>query len=84
VAVTDEQKAFRRGEAKPMSIAKVMEITAGSPHGFEDAIQKGIARASQTIRRMQSAWVNEQSVVVENDRVTEWRVNLKITFVLDD
>lgn len=67
-----------------MSIAKVTEITAASQRGFEDAIQKGITRAAQTIRGMQSAWVNEQSVVIENDRVTEWRVNLKITFVLDD
>lgn len=67
-----------------MSIAKVTEITAASETGFEDAVRKGIARASQTIRGMQSAWVNEQSVVIENDRVTEWRVNLKITFVLDD
>lgn len=67
-----------------MSIAKVTEITAASPRGFEDAIQKGITRAAQTIRGMQSAWVNEQNVVIENDRVTEWRVNLKITFVLDD
>lgn len=67
-----------------MSIAKVTEITAASERGFEDAIQKGIKRASKTIRGMQSAWVNEQNVVIENDRVTEWRVNLKITFVLDD
>lgn len=67
-----------------MSIAKVTEITAASQRGFDDAIQKGITRAAQTIRGMQSAWVNEQNVVIENDRVTEWRVNLKITFVLDD
>ena len=67
-----------------MSIAKVTEITAASQRGFEDAIQKGITRAAKTIRGMQSAWVNEQNVVIENDRVTEWRVNLKITFVLDD
>lgn len=67
-----------------MSIAKVTEITAASSQGFEDAIQKGISRASKTIHGMQSAWVNEQNVVIENDRVAEYRVNLKITFVLDD
>lgn len=67
-----------------MSIAKVTEISAESDQGFEDAIRKGIARASKTIRGMQSAWVNEQHVVIENDRATVWRVNLKITFVLDD
>jgi len=67
-----------------MSIAKVTEISASSEIGFEDAIQRGISRASKTIHGMQSAWVNEQNVVIENDRVKEWRVNLKITFVLDD
>ena len=67
-----------------MSVAKVTEISSGSNQSFEDAIQKGIARAAKTIHGMQAAWVNEQNVVIENDRVTEWRVNLKITFVLDD
>lgn len=67
-----------------MSIAKVTEISASSEIGFEDAIQRGISRASKTIHGMQSAWVNEQNVVIENDRVKEWRVNLKVTFVLDD
>lgn len=67
-----------------MSIAKVTEITSASPQSFEDAIQKGIQRAAKTIRGMHSAWVNEQSVVINDDRVAEWRVNLKITFVLDD
>lgn len=66
-----------------MSIAKVTEITASSDQGFEDAVRQGLARASKTIRGMRQAWVNEQKVVIENDRVTEWRVNLKITFVLD-
>jgi flavin-binding protein dodecin len=67
-----------------MSIAKVTEITAESQKSFEDAIQKGIERASRTIRGMQSAWVKEQQVSIENDRITAWRVDLKITFVLDD
>ncbi|MEJ2518480.1 MAG: dodecin family protein [Methyloceanibacter sp.] len=67
-----------------MSIAKVTEISASSPTGFEDAISKGVQRASKTIHGMRSAWVNEQSVVIDNERVTEWRVNLKVTFVIDD
>lgn len=67
-----------------MSIAKVTEISAGSNQSFEDAVSKGIARASKTIRNIQSAWVNEQNVVVENDRVKEWRVNLRVSFILDD
>ena len=67
-----------------MTIAKVTEITASSKKSFEDAIQLGIARAGKTVRRIQSAWVNEQSVVVKDEKVTEWRVNLRITFLLDD
>lgn len=67
-----------------MSVAKVTEISASSPDGIEDAIRTGIARASRTIEGIQGAWVNEQSVVVENGVVTEYRVNLKVTFVLKD
>lgn len=67
-----------------MSVAKVTEITASSGKSFEDAIQQGISRTAKTVRNIQSAWVNEQNVVVKNDKVTEWRVNLRITFLLDD
>lgn len=67
-----------------MSVAKVTEISAGSSESFEDAITKGIARASKTIRGIQSAWVNEQNVTIENGRVSEWRVNLRVSFILDD
>jgi flavin-binding protein dodecin len=67
-----------------MSIAKVTELSCSSSTSFEDAITKGIQRASKTIHGMRSAWVNEQSVVIDNERVTEWRVNLKVTFVVDD
>jgi dodecin len=74
----------KKGRANIMSIAKVTEISASSPTGFEDAISKGVQRASKTIHGMRSAWVNEQSVVIDNERVTEWRVNLKVTFVIDD
>ena len=67
-----------------MSIVKVVEISASSPASFQDAIEKGIARASRTIQNITGAWVNEQKVIVENGRVTEWRVNMKISFVIDD
>ena len=67
-----------------MSVAKVTEISAGSKKGFEDAIQKGIARAAKTLDKIQSAWVNEQSVTVKDGEVDEYRVNMKITFVLKD
>ncbi len=67
-----------------MAVAKVTEITSGSKQSFEDAIERGIKRADKTLKNITGAWVNEQSVVVKNGKVVEWRVNLKVTFVLDD
>ena len=67
-----------------MSIVKVVEISASSPESFQDAIEKGIARASRTIQNITGAWVNEEKVIVENGRVSEWRVNMKVSFVIDD
>ena len=66
-----------------MSVAKIIEISSESPTGFEDAIAQGIARASKTIHGIKSAWVAEQHVVVENNKVTLYRVDLKVTFVMD-
>ena len=65
-----------------MSVAKVMEITSSSKTSFADAIEQGIARASETLKNITGAWVQEEKVVVTDDRVTEWRVNMKVTFVL--
>lgn len=67
-----------------MSIAKITEISAESTKSFEDALQSGIARASKTIENIKGAWVKEQSVVVENGKITSYRVHLKLTFVLND
>ncbi len=67
-----------------MSIAKVTEITASSKVGFDDAIKVGIARAAKTIDEIRGAWINEQNVVVRDGKVTEYRVNMRITFVLKD
>jgi flavin-binding protein dodecin len=67
-----------------MSVAKVTEITASSKKSFEDAIEQGIARASKTLEGIRSAWVQEQSVVVEKGKVCEYHVNMKVTFVLKD
>ncbi|UVT16127.1 MAG: dodecin domain-containing protein [Nitrospira sp.] len=66
-----------------MSVAKIIEISAESPTSFEDAIVQGIARASKTVHGITSAWVKEQHVVVENNKVSLYRVDLKVTFVLD-
>jgi flavin-binding protein dodecin len=65
-----------------MSVAKIIEITSESETSFEDAIQLGIATASKTVKNIQSAWVKELKVVVENDTVSRYRVDLKITFVV--
>ena len=67
-----------------MSVAKVTEIIASSSQSFDDAVAQGIERASKTLKNVKSAWVNEQKVTVENGKVTEYRVALKVTFVLDD
>jgi len=66
-----------------MSVAKITEISAESPKSFEDAIVQGIGRAAKTIHNIKSAWVKEQHVVVDNGKVSMYRVNLKVTFVLD-
>ncbi|MGP2492436.1 dodecin family protein [Mesorhizobium sp. PUT5] len=67
-----------------MSVARVTEITASSPTSFEDAIQKGIDRASKTLKNVEGAWIQEQKVVVENGRIIAYRVNMKVTFILTD
>lgn len=65
-----------------MSVAKVTEIIASSEESFEDAISKGIARASETIQGVTGAWVESQKVTVSDGKINQYRVNLKITFVL--
>ncbi len=67
-----------------MSVAKVTEIIAASPKSFEDAVAIGVARASKTLQNVKSAWVKDQKVVVENGKVTEYHVGLKVTFILKD
>lgn len=67
-----------------MSIAKTSEITASSKKSFEDAIENGIKRFSKTIKHVEGAWIKEQKVVVDDGEVSEYRVTLKVTFILDD
>ena len=66
------------------SVAKVTEISARSDKSFEDAIQQGIARANKTLRNVRSAWIKEQQVRVEGGGITEYQVNMMVTFVIDD
>ena len=67
-----------------MTVARVTEISATSPKSFEDAIAQGVARATKTLRHVKSAWVKEQRVDVDGDQITQYQVNLLVTFVLDD
>lgn len=67
-----------------MSVAKVIEISARSPESFEAAIEQGVAKASQTVKNIQSAWVKEMHAEVEGGKVTGYRVHLKVTFLLAD
>lgn len=67
-----------------MSVARITEISSTSKKSFEDAISGGVARATQTLRNVRSAWVKEQQVRIEDGKITEYQVNLVITFVLDE
>jgi dodecin len=67
-----------------MSVAKVSEITATSSKSFEDALQQGLARANKTLRNVKAAWVKEQQVHVSKGAITEYQVNMMVTFVIDD
>ena len=67
-----------------MSVAKVSEISATSSKSFEDALQQGLARANKTLRNVKSAWVKEQQVRVSKGAITEYQVNMMVTFVIDD
>lgn len=66
-----------------MSVVKVTEIISSSTMSFEDAVAEGIQRADKTLKNVKGAWVKEQKVVVDNGKVTEYRVTMKVSFVLD-
>lgn len=66
-----------------MSVGKIIEVSATSPESFEDAIRAAIAKASENVRNIRGAWVKEQLVRVEDGGVVEFRVDLKVTFILE-
>ena len=66
-----------------MTVAKVIEISAESEGSFEDAMRKGIRKASESVHGIKGAWVKEQKAVIENGEIVSYRVDLKLTFVLD-
>jgi len=67
-----------------MSVARVTEISASSPKSFEDAVQVGIDRACKTLDGVQGAWIKEQKVIIKNNKIVEYRITMKVTFVLKD
>jgi dodecin len=66
-----------------MSVAKVIEISAESPDSFEDAIRQGIAQANKSLRNVKGAWIKEHEAVIQDGKITAFRVDMKVTFLLD-
>ena len=66
------------------TVARITEINATSPDGFDDAIKVGIDRAAQTLRNITSAWVKDQRVEISDGKIVDYQVNMLVTFVLDD
>lgn len=67
-----------------MSVARVTEIIASSKKSFDDAVENGVDRACKTLKNVQGAWVQDQNVVISDGKIKEYRVSLKVTFVLAD
>lgn len=66
------------------AVAKIIELTASSPKSIEDAVENGIRRADETLDNVEGAWVQDIKCVVKNGKIAEWRVNMKITFLLTE
>ena len=82
---SSERASDKRGDSKEdMSVATVTEISAASDTSFEDAVQQGIARATKTLRNVEGAWVKDQNVMIEDGNIVGYKVNLEVTFVLDE
>jgi dodecin len=82
---SSERASKKRGDSREdMSVATVTEISAISDKSFEDAIQQGLARATKTLRNVEGAWVKDQNVMIEDGNIKGYKVNLEVTFVLDE
>lgn len=67
-----------------MAIAKTIELSSSSSVSFDEAVRDGIARADKTLKNVEGAWIQDQKVVVQNGKIVEYRVHMKVTFVLSD
>ena len=70
--------------SETMSVARVTEIIASSKESFDDAVKKGVKRANKTLKNVKGAWVDNMKVVVDDGKIAEYRVNMKVTFILED
>jgi dodecin len=85
VSSSSKRASEKRGDStEDMSVATVTEISAISEKGFEDAVQQGIARATKTLRNVEGAWIKDQNVMIEDGNIKGYKVNLEVTFVLDE
>ena len=66
-----------------MSVAKVTEVIASSEKSFDDAVRQGVKRANKTLKGVRGAWVDSQKVVIRKGKIVEYRVNMRVTFVLE-
>jgi len=67
-----------------MSVAKVTEIIASSTKGFDDAVEQGVKRANKSLKNVKSVWIKEQKAVVDDGKIAEYRVTMKVSFILKD
>jgi flavin-binding protein dodecin len=66
-----------------MAIAKIIEVSASSPDSFEDAVKHGLDKAAETVHGIKGAWIAEQKVEVEDGKITEYRVDMRVSFIVD-
>jgi hypothetical protein len=70
-------------KGKSMAVAKIIELTSRSGQSFEDAVEQGLNKATDSVKNVQSAWVKDQQVLVENGSINEYQVTLKVTFLVE-
>ena len=81
--LSENNTTHNHKEETIMTIAKNIEISSTSEKSFEDAIQTGIAKVTETVKNVQGAWINEQKVIIKENKIAEYRVNLKISFLVE-
>jgi dodecin len=83
-AIIEKERELGCKEADAMSVARVTELSATSQTSFDDAINEAVARATKTLRGVEGAWVKDQNVLIEDGNITGYKVNVEVTFVLED